>query len=47
MFNLEEFKKYWSKEELEKIVNEIRNEFPHDEMMFELHLMRVLKTREK
>ncbi|MFQ5981251.1 MAG: hypothetical protein ACE5OZ_24180 [Candidatus Heimdallarchaeota archaeon] len=47
MFDLEDYKKYWSKAELDEIISEIKAEFPNDELMFELHLMRALKIKEK
>ncbi|MHA1380087.1 MAG: hypothetical protein ACTSRG_17075 [Candidatus Helarchaeota archaeon] len=33
-----------SESTLEKIINEVREEFPNDEMMFELHVIRALMT---
>lgn len=30
-----------------RLVKEVRQEFPDDEMMFELHLMRAIKTASK
>lgn len=32
-----------SKKEKEKLVDEVRNEFPQDDMLFELHLFRAVK----
>jgi len=32
------------KEEIIKLEKEIKKEFPNDRMMYELHLIRVLKT---
>ena len=31
-----------SAEEFERLKNEVRDEFPNDQMMFELHLMRAI-----
>jgi len=33
-----------SKDIYKKLEREVRQEFPNDEMMFELHLIRVLKS---
>jgi len=33
-----------SKDIYKKLEKEVRQEFPNDEMMFELHLIRVLKS---
>lgn len=46
MFNVERLKKEsgFSKETLKKIEDEVRKEFPDDEMMFKLHLLRVLSA---
>ncbi len=33
-----------SMEEFEKLKKEVRDEFPNDQMMFELHLMRALNA---
>lgn len=35
------------KDELEAIQQSIREEFPDDEMMYELHLVRALKSLQK
>jgi hypothetical protein len=32
-----------SEEEKEKLVQEVRNEFPDDDMLFELHFFRLVK----
>ncbi len=32
-----------SNKEKEKLVKEVRKEFPHDDMLFELHLFRAVK----
>ena len=45
MFYLNELKNQLPKGQVEKITAEIREEFPNDEMMFELHLMRALKEQ--
>lgn len=34
-------------EEKEKLIKELREEFPQDEMLFELHLFRVIKFLKK
>jgi hypothetical protein len=34
-----------SEEEKKKIVQDVRNDFPDDEMLFELHLIRVVHHR--
>ena len=34
-------------EEFEKIKSEVRSEFPDDEMMFELHIIRILNAIKK
>ncbi len=44
MFNLDELKNQLPKDQVEKLTKDIKKEFPDDEMMFELHLMRALKT---
>ncbi len=36
-----------SANEIEKIKQEVRTEFPNDEMMYELHIIRILKAIEK
>ena len=36
-----------SADEIGKIKKEVRNEFPNDEMMYELHIIRILKAIEK
>ena len=36
-----------SRDEIEKIKREVRSEFPNDEMMYELHIIRILKAIEK
>ena len=36
-----------SEEEKEKLVQEIREEFPQDEMLFELHLFRAVQYYRK
>lgn len=44
MFNLIEMRKQsgLSDREFEQLENETRAEFPHDEMLYELHLVRAL-----
>ena len=32
-----------SKEEKEKLIEEVRKEFPNDEMLFELHIFRIVQ----
>jgi hypothetical protein len=32
-----------SKEDKERIIKEVKEEFPNDEMLFELHLLRVVQ----
>ena len=34
-------------EEFEKIKSEVRSDFPNDEMMFELHVIRILNAIKK
>lgn len=36
-----------SKEEKEKLIKEVRDEFPDDEMLFELHLYRIVQHLKK
>ena len=36
-----------SAQEIEKIKREVRNEFPNDDMMYELHIIRILKAVKK
>ncbi len=36
-----------SKEEKENLINELREEFPKDEMLFELHLFRAVQFLKK
>jgi hypothetical protein len=36
-----------SQEDLTRLTKEIRQEFPHDEMMFELHMVRALRWLNK
>ena len=43
MFCFEDLKRDIPKEHLERLIIEVREEFPHDEMMFELHLLRAIK----
>jgi hypothetical protein len=45
MFYIENLKNQLPKEIVDKLINEIREEFNNDEMMFELHLMRALKAQ--
>ena len=35
------------KEKLERLERQIREEFPHDEMMFELHMLRAILAVER
>ncbi len=44
MFDLTKLKNQVPKEQVKKLTQEIRAEFPDDEMMFELHLLRALKA---
>jgi len=34
-------------QEKEKIINELRDEFPHDDLLFELHLFRMIQFLKK
>ena len=34
-------------EEFDRIKSEVRSDFPNDEMMFELHIIRILKAIKK
>ncbi len=36
-----------SKKEKEELINELRDEFPEDEMLFELHLYRAINYLKK
>jgi hypothetical protein len=36
-----------SHEDLTRLTKEVRQEFPHDEMMFELHMIRALRNLNK
>jgi hypothetical protein len=36
-----------TEEEFEKIKSEVRSDFPNDEMMFELHVIRILNAIKK
>jgi hypothetical protein len=36
-----------TKKQIEKIKQEVRNDFPDDEMMYELHVIRVLNAIKK
>ena len=36
-----------SAQEIEKIKREVRNEFPNDDMMYELHIIRILRAIKK
>jgi len=36
-----------SAEEIEKIKRDVRREFPNDDMMYELHIIRILKAIKK
>lgn len=36
-----------SAREIEKIKRDVRSEFPNDDMMYELHIIRILKAIEK
>ncbi len=44
MFELEEIKKNLPKSKVDLLIKQIREEFPEDEMMYELHLLRALKS---
>ena len=44
MFDLTKLMNQVPKEQVDKLTREIRAEFPDDEMMFELHLLRALKV---
>ncbi len=35
-----------SQEEIEQIKQEVREEFPNDEMMWELHVIRAIKSKQ-
>ena len=49
MFDYEALAKKYNinQEALTKLEKEVRQEFPHDEMMFELHMVRVLRWLNK
>lgn len=49
IFNLESLKKECGlmPAQLARLEQDARNEFPHDEMMFELHLLRILEAIQK
>lgn len=47
MFELEEIKKGLPKSQVDLLIKEIKEEFPEDEMMYELHLLRALKSLQK
>ena len=36
-----------SPKEIEKIQQDVRNEFPNDDMMYELHIIRILNAIKK
>ena len=44
MFELEEIKKDLPKSQVDLLIKQVREEFPEDEMMYELHLLRALKS---
>jgi len=44
MFDIEDVKKELPGDKIDQLIREIRGEFPDDEMMFELHLMRAIKS---
>lgn len=47
MFELEEIKKDLPKSQVELLIKQVREDFPEDEMMYELHLLRALKSLKK
>jgi hypothetical protein len=49
MFNLESLKREsgLTLDQLARLEQDARAEFPHDEMMFELHLLRILEAIQK
>ena len=47
MFELEEIKKDLPKSQVDLLIKQVREDFPEDEMMYELHLLRALKSLKK
>ncbi len=47
MFELEEIKNDLPKSQVDLLIKQVREDFSEDEMMYELHLLRALKSLKK